>query len=439
MAVRDARARASPSGRDQRPECVSCRPTTRSSARRGRVAVGVDQRRRAARRDRRPRPASITSWCGLARPSGRTADRLAAPDQLGAALAEAPPAPAHEVGRAPVGGAVPALHRQHREAVADLAAADRRSAGPADRAGSTSSSRGRSAPTLAHGRAARRRCGACGPAPPPERPPAPWRGTLPSRPARVAAGGARRRHMGGRVPAESSLRRRSTGGRQCAELYPSPPSCWWAVTAVAGRPTSKPGSGNGFVAVAGVGDPPGRLPALRHRAARPGLAGQRARPPGPGRARPVVPVRRAASIRPADFAATFAKIDDFGDTSDFDLLYLMTLWNGHRDQLTPELRAAIEQRFVGFKYWYTDPQPAGVVDDQWFWSENHRLIFHVAGVPGRPGVPRPDVRERRQHRRRAPRPRRPRAHRHLARREGALRVHRVALRRLLPEGHRRRC
>jgi hypothetical protein len=85
----------------------------------------------------------------------------------------------------------------------------------------------------------------------------------------------------------------------------------------------------------------------------------------------------AAAIGPDDFATTFAKIDALRDTSDFDMLQLVALWEGHRGSIAPELRAAIEQRFAGFRYWYTDPLPAGVVDDKWFWSENHRIIFHT--------------------------------------------------------------
>lgn len=85
----------------------------------------------------------------------------------------------------------------------------------------------------------------------------------------------------------------------------------------------------------------------------------------------------AAAVTPAAFAGSFSKIDNFVDTADFDLLYLMNLWYGYRDLLSPELRAAIEQRMVAFKYWYTDPQPTGVIDERWYWSENHRLLFHA--------------------------------------------------------------
>ena len=82
-------------------------------------------------------------------------------------------------------------------------------------------------------------------------------------------------------------------------------------------------------------------------------------------------------VGPDDFAAVFDKIDAFRDTSDFDMLRLLALWEGHRRTITPELRAAIEQRFTTFRYWYTDPLPEGVIDDKWFWSENHRIIFHT--------------------------------------------------------------
>jgi hypothetical protein len=36
----------------------------------------------------------------------------------------------------------------------------------------------------------------------------------------------------------------------------------------------------------------------------------------------------------------------------------------------------VEQRLLDFRYWFTDPgPPPGVVDERWYWSENHRLIF----------------------------------------------------------------
>jgi hypothetical protein len=80
---------------------------------------------------------------------------------------------------------------------------------------------------------------------------------------------------------------------------------------------------------------------------------------------------------PADFSGSFERIDSMVDTTDFDLLYLMNLWYGYRDDLAPTLRAEIEKRIRGFKYWYTEPTPAGLIDNKYYWSENHRIIFHT--------------------------------------------------------------
>ena len=30
-----------------------------------------------------------------------------------------------------------------------------------------------------------------------------------------------------------------------------------------------------------------------------------------------------------------------------------------------------------FKYWYTEPTPPGLIDNKYYWSENHRIIFHT--------------------------------------------------------------
>lgn len=85
----------------------------------------------------------------------------------------------------------------------------------------------------------------------------------------------------------------------------------------------------------------------------------------------------ASTIGPEDFQSSWDKIDGYVDTADFDLLYLLNLYLGYGDELTPELRERIEQALVDFKYWYTDDSPEGVVDERWYWSENHRIIFHT--------------------------------------------------------------
>ncbi len=85
----------------------------------------------------------------------------------------------------------------------------------------------------------------------------------------------------------------------------------------------------------------------------------------------------AATVRVGDFADSFKRLDTFADTGDFDLLYLINLWYADRDHLPKDVRAAIEKRILAFKYWYTEPTPKGVIDQKWYWSENHRAIFHT--------------------------------------------------------------
>ena len=84
-----------------------------------------------------------------------------------------------------------------------------------------------------------------------------------------------------------------------------------------------------------------------------------------------------AGITVADYQHSFDRFDNYVDTSDFDLTYIMNLWYGYRDLLPADLNAAIESHMRSFKYWFTDPQPAGVVDQRYYWSENHRLLYHA--------------------------------------------------------------
>lgn len=85
----------------------------------------------------------------------------------------------------------------------------------------------------------------------------------------------------------------------------------------------------------------------------------------------------AEAVTPDAFAEQFAEIEAWEDTTDFDVLYFLNLLYGARDQLPAETVAAIEEQLTGFEYWYTEPTPADVVDDKYYWSENHRIIFHT--------------------------------------------------------------
>jgi hypothetical protein len=85
----------------------------------------------------------------------------------------------------------------------------------------------------------------------------------------------------------------------------------------------------------------------------------------------------ASRVTPDALRPILDRIHGFVDTTDFDVLYLMNLWYGYRDRLPRDTRAAIRHAFLEFKYWYTEPTPPNVVDNKYYWSENHRLIFHV--------------------------------------------------------------
>jgi len=83
--------------------------------------------------------------------------------------------------------------------------------------------------------------------------------------------------------------------------------------------------------------------------------------------------------------AVYDKLWALRDTSDFDLLYLMNVlyaYGSHPAGEKPLWKKA-KQAVLDFKYWYSDPTPERVVDDQlvidmmWYWSENHVLLFKV--------------------------------------------------------------
>ena len=114
-------------GRQKRPLCVSCRPTSRSSVlpKRSRWASVRRSSRAAApfsaRRD------VVVDHADLIRIGAAVflhRERLAAPDQFRPALAKVLPAAEGVLGRLAVGGAVPPFHRVNAPAVADDETAD---------------------------------------------------------------------------------------------------------------------------------------------------------------------------------------------------------------------------------------------------------------------------------------------------------------------------
>ncbi len=87
------------------------------------------------------------------------------------------------------------------------------------------------------------------------------------------------------------------------------------------------------------------------------------------------------AVVPADsFDDMLAKVATLADTSDFGVIKMVTLMHVAKDHpmLVPGAWDKIEDAVLGFKYWYTQDQAAGVTDDMWYWSENHQIIFHAA-------------------------------------------------------------
>jgi len=85
------------------------------------------------------------------------------------------------------------------------------------------------------------------------------------------------------------------------------------------------------------------------------------------------------SFGPNAWDGIFTKLSTFEDTSDFDALYLLNALLGYRDNpaVDPVLWQKTEDALLAFKFWYTQPTPTGIIDDMWYWSENHQIIFHT--------------------------------------------------------------
>jgi len=77
--------------------------------------------------------------------------------------------------------------------------------------------------------------------------------------------------------------------------------------------------------------------------------------------------------------AIFTKLATLQDTRDFDALDLVNLLYGYRDDplLAPGLADKVEAALQSFKLWYTEPTPEGLVDESYYWTENHQAIYHA--------------------------------------------------------------
>jgi hypothetical protein len=88
------------------------------------------------------------------------------------------------------------------------------------------------------------------------------------------------------------------------------------------------------------------------------------------------------AITPEVLEPIVDKLTAYDDTGDFDINNMLFLW-AWRDDLPDDYVDVLEERILGFKYWWTEPTPEGVIDDQFYWTENHQIIFlaneYVAG------------------------------------------------------------
>jgi hypothetical protein len=83
---------------------------------------------------------------------------------------------------------------------------------------------------------------------------------------------------------------------------------------------------------------------------------------------------------PADaWDEIFTRIATLQDTRDFDGIELVTILYAYADDplLAPGLIERTEQAMLDFKFWYTEPTAAGTIDESYYWSENHQVLYHA--------------------------------------------------------------
>lgn len=81
----------------------------------------------------------------------------------------------------------------------------------------------------------------------------------------------------------------------------------------------------------------------------------------------------------ADLDTITERFARFADTTDFDMIALINLWyrSDFGERLAAPTADHIRSLILGFKYWYDEPQPEGITDERWYWSENHQILFHT--------------------------------------------------------------
>src|SRR5690606_35269771 len=83
---------------------------------------------------------------------------------------------------------------------------------------------------------------------------------------------------------------------------------------------------------------------------------------------------RSGAETDAMIAAALPAIEDCHDYADFILVPLLWCRHSFADQLSADLRSRIDAAILGYRYWMDEPGN----DVQWYFSENHALLFHTA-------------------------------------------------------------
>lgn len=76
----------------------------------------------------------------------------------------------------------------------------------------------------------------------------------------------------------------------------------------------------------------------------------------------------------AMIAAVLPAIEDCHDCADFILVPLLWCRTSYGDRIDAQLRQRIDAAILGYRYWMDEPGN----DVQWYFSENHALLFHTA-------------------------------------------------------------
>lgn len=83
---------------------------------------------------------------------------------------------------------------------------------------------------------------------------------------------------------------------------------------------------------------------------------------------------RGGAQTDAMIAGALPAIEDCHDCADFILVPLLWCRHSYADAISPALRERIDAAMLGYRYWMDEPGN----DVQWYFSENHALLFHTA-------------------------------------------------------------